>query len=101
MTHDNCGNCASGEPCRLHRVVADGTVVRVPLTMMDSMQRQLADRAANDAPQDQPYAAAIRDCETKKATIDAHADHWREKFAAQEEWKSHDPAYQACQNARD
>lgn len=43
-----CQNCQPGRACRAHSApVADGAVVRVPMAMMDSMQRDLAARVDN------------------------------------------------------
>ena len=91
MNDENCANCSPGSPCRLHRVVADGGVVRVPLAMMDSMQRELADRAIESSDtarildaKTMRNQAQLDEIERNAARRQAYADHYQEQAARRE-----------------
>lgn len=90
MNINDCSFCTPGAPCRAHRVVQDGGVVRVPLTMMDSVQRAVAgeQRGFDDSAGPKGYQAvlaanraaaprALADASRNAERVQAFADHFR------------------------
>ena len=93
-----CPNCQPGRLCRQHNgVMKDGDIVRVPVMMRDSMQRELADRmpgaASGTRIDDSSYYAQVLDAKERAnqaqlteladnaARVQAHADHFAEQDA--------------------
>lgn len=80
--------CSRHAPCNACSVVQDGQSIRVPMYMMDSLQRSVAASVRSPAP-------PMTESQRQVARAEAYQDHCREQHEARQRAIAADPALAA------